>query len=193
MSETLFDTVAIGNYDDTEALLIEGEDPNQVDEQGETPLIYAVYNSNLAMAELLLKYGADPNLGATFPLIVAVTNEEIAITKVLLAAGANPNIQVDQTAPIHTASLRSFPEIVRMLLEAGAFTNIQDGRGNTPLHYAVYRANYVISKQLVEGGADTMIKDLVGKTPIDYAKFFELEKILQLFIPNKPEKVFPYL
>lgn len=180
---SLFETVYSDNYVETQTLLEQGADPDVLQE-GETPLTLAVTNSNISISELLLKFGANPNLGTTFPLLIAVTNGESALTKLLLENKANPNIDMQLTTPLHQAVLGSNTDIVTLLLKFGAFTNIQDGRSNTPLHYSIYRGNFIISKLLVDNRADSTIKDFRGKSPIDYAKFFDLLVILKLFIPN---------
>ncbi len=55
-------------------------------------------------------------------------------------------------------------ELVRLLLEHGAYPNIQDSYGDTPLHRAAYSGYKEVVELLIAHGADTQIKDSDGKT-----------------------------
>ena len=56
----------------------------------------------------------------------------------LLAVGTNPNAAEFGfgTTPLHGAACRCHPDVVNVLLSAGADPNIPDRYGNVPLHYA---------------------------------------------------------
>src|SRR6185503_10552789 len=61
------------------------------EQDGATPLSWAAMRSNIAIAELLLKAGADPNLAnemGVSPLSLAVANGSAAMTALLLQKGA---------------------------------------------------------------------------------------------------------
>ncbi len=77
----------------TEILLQSGEDVNAANEQGNTPLHYAVATNNADMARLLLQYGADmnaENMKGWSPLKIAQSKNVEAVTKVLEAALHSP-------------------------------------------------------------------------------------------------------
>ena len=185
MENDLIEAVYIGNYDNTKSSLEAGANPNVLDENGDTPLAISAVESYFAISQLLLEFKADPNLGQLSPILIAVSNGDLALVKILLEAKANPNISYEMTTPLHNATLSGNTEISNLLVKFGAFTNIQDSRGNTPLHYAVYRANYVIAKILIDAGADPMIKDILGKTQIDFAGFFGLKYMLEIMIESR--------
>lgn len=72
---------------DVEKLLYGGENINQIDEKGNTLLIYAINFANNECVDLLLKYGIDPNISndeGDNPLLCAVKNGNIFILKLLL-------------------------------------------------------------------------------------------------------------
>ncbi|MFX0201893.1 MAG: ankyrin repeat domain-containing protein, partial [Candidatus Hodarchaeota archaeon] len=50
-----------GNFNQVQGLLQAGVNPNIIDENGASALMWAAYRSNLEMVRLLVDYGADPN------------------------------------------------------------------------------------------------------------------------------------
>jgi len=57
-----FASIAAGEYDHVQQMLKDGQDPNQIDEVGDTPLAIAIQNDRIWIVELLLEGGADPDL-----------------------------------------------------------------------------------------------------------------------------------
>lgn len=96
-------------------------------------------------------------------LLKAIMANNLLAVRDALRRGANPARLVDNPflageqllTGLHFASSRGSPEVLRMLLEAGALPNIEDPRGNTPLHASLGagdpRANWRV---LCEYGAD---------------------------------------
>ena len=72
--------------------------------------------------------------------------------------------------PLHVAALKSGPETIQILLNAGADTMAQDEDGNTPLHYAANFGKDENIQVLLAAGADAKAKDNNGKSPWDYAQ-----------------------
>jgi hypothetical protein len=81
-------------------------DSNAADCLGDTPLIHALklYTTEhpqitRSVVYLLLKYGADPNVGSPgspTPLMLAVMREDVAIVQSLLIMGADPNCRMEE-------------------------------------------------------------------------------------------------
>ncbi|RSK27665.1 hypothetical protein EJF36_12695 [Bacillus sp. HMF5848] len=87
-----------GDVEAVNELLNEGENPNEMNEYGESPLLIAVVNEHIEVINTLLKNGADPNFQDTegwTPLMSAVMTENLQVGEILLEAGANP-LLVDQ-------------------------------------------------------------------------------------------------
>ena len=133
------------------------------DRFGYTPLYHILTNqpNSVALVELLLEAGSDPNgsWGAVSPLHHAAehtTNPQVL--EALLAVGADPNARIAlDTTPLHIAIERCRQILVRPLLEHGADPNAKTGLDETPLEaaescsYASERDNIV--RMLREAGA----------------------------------------
>lgn len=118
-----------------------------LDEEGATAFLRASQSGDLPLMQLLLEHGADPHintaLGVT-PLAVAagigwvegVTSEwseeqTLAAVKLLLELGIDPNQQADTgRVALHGAAHKGATEVVRLLVAAGAHTDVRDF-GNT--------------------------------------------------------------
>lgn len=95
---------AINNdLDSIKAQMKDGENVNQIDKWGWTPLLWATYYNYYPIVEYLLENGADPNLQSTdaqgsiprgsTPLIVASYYGRKRMTNLLLQHGADKNIK----------------------------------------------------------------------------------------------------
>ena len=79
-----------------EAVTLSGADPNlmytSLHEEGVTPLWQAVFGKDRRIVEILLRAGADPNLGEDFtcPLVIASLKKEKRLVALLLQYGADP-------------------------------------------------------------------------------------------------------
>ncbi len=85
--------------------------------------------------------------------------------------------------PLFDAIYWSDPEIVRLLVEAGADVNAAEGSGgNTPLHEAVAQGNGEIVKILVAAGADVNAEGFMGHTPLTLAAEEGATEIMRILL-----------
>jgi ankyrin repeat protein len=141
----LQEAVRSGARDQVRQLAAAGANVNAKDSEGNTPLCST---ENGEIIQLLLSYGADPNLACddgTTPLILAVMGQTPSSTiRVLLAAGANPNTPgIFGMTPLMHAAGNCDIEVVRTLISAGADVNAVDRRGKNALHAARKRPEIV--------------------------------------------------
>ena len=133
-------------------------DINATNDEGMTPLYFAVMQNNLLIAELLLEAGADVNVrdnDGDAPLHLAAENENEYITKKLLAHGANINERngEGETALIIAAKAGN-NYIVGVLLENGADHSYADLSEHTALYYATEAGSNDIVEKLIMAGAE---------------------------------------
>ena len=124
-------------------------------------------------------------------LLDAIGLEKIGEVKSLLAAGASPDDPGSSDwTPLMSAAEMQNPEIVQLLLDAGADINKQGYFGQTCLHIAIDSSIDGATQSglaedptetlelLLKRGADVEIKDDKGESPIDWAR--RSKKVLHL-------------
>jgi ankyrin repeat protein len=153
--EELIKAVKEENLTRVNSILPTVNNVNQKDEDGVTPLHWAIYNISIAQA--LLKKGADPNAktndGLT-PLHWAVAKGKKEVVDLLLKSKANPNIPTESgSTPLHWAAERGLVDIAEILIKNGAVVNATDHENLTPLHLAAFGGFQATEELLVSNKA----------------------------------------
>ncbi|KIL77703.1 M48 family metallopeptidase [Bacillus badius] len=149
----IIEAAVAGNTEKVAAFIEKDEDVHAIDNQGYTPLHWAVLDNNPKMVELLLKAGANPNeedyYGMT-PLAKAAEQGNAEMVKRLGRAGGDPNYQSKEaeTTPLFYAVLSEDPATVSALLELGADAEHKDSENITILMHAIETGNRHIIESL---------------------------------------------
>ena len=161
---------AAEEHPQTVALLLQaGADIHARDSEGDTPLLVAAYGGflNPAVLETLVNAGADVNdrneRGAT---VLHAALPSWPVVRRLLDLGA------DASAPtlLHKAArLGDNPELITVILDAGADVNARNRIGQSPLHDAALGGGPGVIAALVAGGAELNARDNRGATPLHQA------------------------
>lgn len=188
VSTPLFRAIETGEAEEVATLLAAGADPNECNGHDEdTALMIAAIEGRVRVAELLLKAGAQVNLGDSAgytPLMGAVCADSLPIVRMLLAAGADVHrvcARSGSTA-LHDAAAGNHLEIVEALLEAGADANAQENEdGCTPLMCAVAALAPRVVEKLLQHGAEASARSSRGDTAAEYIQ----NELLYLWEPVK--------
>lgn len=143
---------------------------------------------SLAMVELLLQMGADPNAqnhsGQT-PLYWVSNGSPGAygaeVVHVLARHGAYVNAQerLKHCTPLHMAARRGNVQVAAALLDCEADLEARDKLGDTPLHRAVKCGKTEMVAFLLERGANAQAEGKGGLTPWQVARGARMKQLLQ--------------
>ena len=174
-----------------ENYLKNGADPDTYNKNKQTCLHLACILNKFDIANLLLKYDADPNpeysINYISPLHLAVELENDNITKLLLDNGADINSE-DRIGwtPIFNASWNPNISNLKTLLKYNADINHKSTSKWTPLHVACNSTNNLYNnvELLIKHGANINICDLSGLTPLYLACMRKEEDVINILIKH---------
>jgi len=141
------------------ALIQQKADVNAPQADGATAIQWAVYNNDLALADILIAAGANvktPNREGATPLYLASIQGNAAMIDRLLKAGADANERGPEgETPLMLASRNGTLDAIKVLLDHKADVNAKDKlRGTTPLMWASEQAHPEAVKLLIANGAN---------------------------------------
>jgi ankyrin repeat protein len=136
-----------------DALIAGGADVNELDPNGDAPLVMAAYLGHAGIVRRLLDAGAD--LTAVDPGMRATA--------------------------LHAAAYAGRTEAARILIERGIDIDKQGPvNGYTALHDAIWQNNVDTAEAIIEGGANLGVKNHDGQTPLDFAKAKKRKEIVTM-------------
>jgi ankyrin repeat protein len=137
---------------------------------GKTLLELALDRGNAPLASMLLKRGAELDLGTNAPNWVIIHMQNLPMLEVLLEYGADPDRPDSAGAlPIHYAVASQNTNALLKILEAGAEVDARDPNYRTPLMIATLSDDLGSVQILLEHGADPNRWDRMGETALHLA------------------------
>jgi hypothetical protein len=171
--------------EDVLELLARGADPNEADEDGDTPLFMSVEDGTFEIAKALMDFGASAktiNKAGKNVLFLIDDDTTVDMVKMLIAYGADVNHKLeDGTTPLIYAAEHGKPEVVKALIDAGADVNAADEEGWTPLMKAAWEECVDKVRMLLKAGANVNARNKNGETAWDQAAEEEVEKLLESY------------
>lgn len=188
----------ISRYGDEKTLSIlikNGANIESINENGDTPLIEAIYYDNFKTIAYLLKNGANVNasnnIGET-PLIIASAKTNERIFNEVIKYNVDYNTVSNTGATCLFGAIESNNiNIMKKVIEAGVDINQMLNNGVTPLYLAVERQNLAQVKLLLNNKANPNICDNEGVSPLLVASIknsVEIVKELLKFGANVDSK-----
>jgi ankyrin repeat protein len=125
-TQRLARAITAHNYETARKAIQSGANVNGRNRDGWTMVMWAVGNNgDVEMIKLLRSAGAQTN--ATEDLFIASVTGDVSMAQRALASGAQVDaLEKDDWTPLMWAADRSFPDVVKILLRAGANPNLKD-------------------------------------------------------------------
>lgn len=180
-----------------ERLLDWGARVNETDDNGETALFHLLGSHKsreeaMPLVRMLLRRGADVDKAKNYwdetALFPALRSSFTEAVELLLGLGLDPNHQSYlQDTPLHVVAETWDGAAAKLLLKAGARTEVPNRNGRTPLHVAAHSNKLAVVKALLEAGADPFATDRNGKKPSDLAPAPFQESVRRLLLQKEQE------
>ena len=168
--DSLAGLIQAGHRDAALKRIVAGADVNAAQGDGTTPLHWAVYKIDPALARTLLEHGAKPDVmnsyGST-PLAEAVKAGNARLVEMLLDAGSDAEVpnQEGQTALMLAARAGSV-DVAELLVRHGADVNAREKwRGQTALMWAVDARSAEMTRFLISHKADVNARAMANDWP----------------------------
>ena len=155
-------------------LIAAGADINALSNNNKTPIMHAITERWLEIAQLLIAHGADLavaelNKGYTALHLAAAVDCPDIIT-MLVEAGMDIEIKdIKGTTSLGLAASKGHVASVAKLLRLGADLHATDDDGFEPIHLAACNGDIQVMSYLLNNGADLEARTAVGLTPLHCA------------------------
>ena len=169
------------NHPDVAKVLIDaGADIEEKDEDGCSPLFMASKAGALDIVKMLLQAGADvnvtyhtqDNVGYTCLTLAASHGQTETVRYLVGLPEVDVNQRGDDFTALHWACQEDFPDVVKVLIDAGADIEVKDDNGCSPLLLASKDGSLATVRMLVKAGADVSGTDNERETCLTLAAYF---------------------
>jgi ankyrin repeat protein len=164
--------VKLNNVRGVKKALEAGMSPNVADNRGNSALALAIAEKSTDVAKLLINSPSidleRPNLAGETPLMMAAYNGSYNLVTHLVT---QRSVEVNHPgwSALHYASTNGHLEIVRFLLDNGAYVDPESPNGTTALMMAARGGHIQIVKLLIDRGANISNSNQLNLTAIDFA------------------------
>lgn len=210
---SLTEAAAAGREKLVRTRLKQGYNVNEHNEMGKTPLHLAVQGGHEAVVKLLLQEGGDvlaqdkeghtpvdlakdAKLKKVLQVAVTTRQRELEVIaqlrqgnyaplKEALSKGMNPNATDSdgRSSMLGIAAEKGNTQAVKLLLKAGAKTEVQYQDGKTPLHLAAGAGDADAVRALLQAGADPWAQAGNGAFALHEAVWYGRTEIFRILLP----------
>lgn len=145
----------------------------QLNSHSTAPLMFAVSNDHVGVAQFLIRSGAPLNAQNQYSasaLLQAAARGHKEAVRLLIHNGASIDAQTKGgDTPLYAAATNGHVEVVELLLRNGASIDVQNKDSETPLHRAACGGHVEVVKLLLQKGAQIKALDGDNSTPLHRA------------------------
>ena len=157
-----------------QVLIDAGADIEVKDEDGRSPLLRASISGKPAVVKMLVEAGAGvrvtDNQGLTCLALASCFGRTETVRYLAGLKEVDVNYLGDEGfTALHWAGQKNHPEVVQVLIDAGADIEVKDEEGYSPLLRVSKSGALNVVKMLVEAGADVCVTDNKGRTCLIFA------------------------
>ena len=209
-TDDFFVLVESGDIRDIETAIQKGQNIEQENSYGETPLFVAIRRGYSEIVRLLLRASANPGHRADknmtvlhYALFASAKGRPLGkmleiVNLLLLNDMSLVNVQDQRgNTPLHyfalfysdreirrqiQGDLKDIPRLFGVLLHAGADLSIRDKSGNTALHDSVLGGDEEPALLLLQAGADASVVNNEGVTPLWGASAMGLPRVVSALL-----------
>lgn len=166
-NDFLIEAVCNADVKKVKTLLRTYVDVNKPDEEGYTPLFYAVGEDNLEIVNLLIQADAHVDFRSIEGETPIFCADSVEVAQALIDAGADVRVRtyVGNTVLFECRG----SSLLNLFIQKGIDVNAQNNSGNTALHNAVWNRNLTKIDTLIASGASIWIKNMTDQTVVDIA------------------------
>jgi hypothetical protein len=113
------------------------------------------------------------------PLVIAVYRGQNNAAERLIMLGAEVDVFTPEGTALHASCYTNNQVAAGLLIRAGANVNALTENNTSPLHYAVATYNTDLVQLLMDHGADPLVEDSSGFSPTDLASSKRMKRILK--------------
>ncbi|KAJ1351275.1 Ankyrin repeat domain-containing protein 44 [Parelaphostrongylus tenuis] len=169
VEDEVISAILTRNKSAVQSMILDGFDVSKSDSNGNSPLHYAAFAGDVAIASILIECGANINAqdsrGLT-PLHRTIPSRNFAVAKLLIEKGCDVTLRCKllQT-PLHICAIHNVPSIASLLLsEKYPMLDSPDSCGCTALHHAAYRGHTEVAELLLKAGINMASVDNLNRT-----------------------------
>ena len=177
-------------HPNVEVLIDAGADIESKSNLSRSPLLLACTNEEIVVVKMLVKAGAEvcatDNEGDTCLTLAACTGEPEIVRYLVGLKDVDVNHKADDHfSALHYAVDEKHPNVVEVLIDAGADIETKDDKECSPLHLACTNEEIAIVKMLVKAGAQVCVKDNKGDTCLTLAAYNGHTEIVRYLVGLK--------
>ncbi len=180
--------VLLGNgSEEVSRLLAKGAELDYLDREGNTALVLAIKARENAIVNVLIKAGANVNLGGTMaltPLMLAVIYNDFKLIDKLASKGIKPDLKNDDDDTALTLAIKNGAggKVIDSLLRLGIGVNVPGQKGLTPVLLAAGSGNKMFLDKILPLGADIDALDDKGWTAMMRAVACGNQKMMKYLV-----------
>ena len=161
-----------------QVLIDAGADIETKDDMGRSPLLLACFSDKFhATVKMLVEASADvcvtDNEGDTCLTLAAWNGQTETVRYLVGLKNVDMNHKAaDCCSALHCAVDGKYPDVAKVLIDAGADIEAKNNLGRSPLHLASENGELALVKILVRAGAEVCVADNEGDTCLTLAAWF---------------------